>query len=99
MAEFDPFARFDETVIVNPVYEGDYQGEAGYEPADTGETYDNQEESAWLRKEVDAYYEEIIAWDGISPGNIDYTNFIKDTNGKLAVKMMINGIMTEKKPL
>ena len=47
MAEFDPFERYDESVIVNPAYENPYQGQGGGEYNDTVST-------AWLRQEVNA---------------------------------------------
>ena len=96
MAEFDPFERYDESVIVNPAYEYPYQGQNGGGYNDTVSTVGSQENTAWLREEVKAYYEEITKRDGLTPGSIDYNNFTKDSDGRLAVKVPINGIMTTK---
>ena len=60
MAEFDPFERYDESVIVNPAYEDPYQGQGGGGYNDTVSTVGSQENTAWLRQEVNAYYEEIM---------------------------------------
>ena len=96
MAEFDPFKRYDESVIVNPAYEDPYQGQGGGGYNDTVSTVGSQENTAWLRQEVNSYYEEITKTDGLSPGNIDFNNVTKDSDGRLAVKVLINGIMTTK---
>ena len=56
----------------------------------------SQENTAWLRQEVNAYYKEIMKRDGLTPSSIDYNNFTKDNVGRLAVKVVINGIMTTK---
>ena len=96
MAEFDPFERYDKSVIVNPAYEDPYQGQGGGRYDDIVDTVGSQENTAWLRQEVNTYYEEIMKMDGLTTGSIDYNNFTKDSDGRLAVKVPINGIMSTK---
>jgi len=73
-----------------------YQGQGGGGYNDTVSTVGSQENTAWLRQEVNRYYKEIMERDGLSPGSIDFNNFTKDSDGRLAVKVVINGIITTK---